>query len=41
MGYFRADERYLGGAGAQPGVEPPWDVRAQEAGLAGPVRHRI
>ena len=34
VSYFRANERYLSGAG-EPEVAPPWGVRVQEAGLTG------
>jgi hypothetical protein len=37
MGYFRANDRYLQGP-PEAGVEPPWDVQAQEAGRPGSVR---
>ncbi|HEX6605905.1 MAG TPA: hypothetical protein VF276_03215 [Chloroflexia bacterium] len=37
MGYFRANDRYLQGP-PEAGVDPPWDVQAQEAGRPGSVR---
>ena len=37
MGYFRANDRYLQGT-PDAGVDPPWDVQAQEAGQPGSVR---
>src|SRR5436305_50642 len=37
MGYFRANERYLGGE-ADSRVDPPWGVGVQDAGQAARVR---
>ena len=38
MGYFQADERYLGQGGAEAAVETPWNVQISEAGAVGQVR---
>ena len=37
MGYFHANDRYLQGT-SDAGLDPPWDVQAQEAGRPGSVR---
>ena len=37
MGYFHANDRYLQGT-PDAGIDPPWDVQAQEAGRPGSVR---